>query len=100
VRAESHDPVGATPREDPARFPTAVAAPGGRRCFGPACGDHYRYMDLRKPLLLLAVAGSLVACGDNSDLERGETNCDSTSEQAQNPHDASCEETGSNDGVE
>ncbi|TFV52027.1 hypothetical protein [Blastococcus sp. TF02A-35] len=55
-------------------------------------------MDLRKPLLLLALVGSLVACGDNTDVQRGETNCDSTSDQANNPHDASCEETGSNDG--
>ena len=57
-------------------------------------------MDLRKPLLLLALTGSLVACGDNTDLQRGETNCDATSEEAANPHDASCEETGANDGDE
>jgi hypothetical protein len=54
-------------------------------------------MDLRRPLLLLAIAGSLVACGDNTDLQRGETNCDSQGEEASNPHDASCEETGSSD---
>ena len=57
-------------------------------------------MDLRRPLLLLAVAGSLVACGDNTDLQRGETNCDSQSEEASNPNDASCQETGTNDDVE
>lgn len=62
--------------------------------------DHYRYMDLRKPLLLLLLTGSLVACGDNTDVGRGETNCDSTTEGAHNPHDASCEETGTNDGSE
>jgi hypothetical protein len=56
-------------------------------------------MDLRRPLLLLAVVGSLVACGDNTDVQRGETNCDSTSQDANNPHDASCEETGTNDDV-
>ena len=56
-------------------------------------------MDLTKPLLTLAILGSLVACGDNSDLQRGETNCDSATEQANNPHDASCEETGVNDDV-
>lgn len=56
-------------------------------------------MDLRRPLLLLAVAGSLVACGDNTDLQRGETNCDSHGEEAGNAHDASCEETGTNDDV-
>ncbi len=55
-------------------------------------------MDLRKPLLVLALAGSLAACGDNSDLQRGETNCDSTETSANNPNDASCEETGQNDG--
>ena len=57
-------------------------------------------MDLRKLLVLLALAGSLAACGDNSDLERGETNCDSSGQQASNPHDASCEETGANDGAD
>ncbi|MCW2700892.1 MAG: hypothetical protein JWQ45_2427 [Blastococcus sp.] len=56
-------------------------------------------MDLKKPLILLAVLGSLVACGDNTDLQRGETNCDSSSTDASNPHDASCQETGTNDGV-
>ncbi len=54
-------------------------------------------MDLRRPVLVLAVAGALVACGDNSDLQRGETNCDSSAEEASNPHDASCEETGANE---
>jgi hypothetical protein len=56
-------------------------------------------MDVKKPLLVLALLGSLVACGDNSDVQRGETNCDSSAEDASNPHDASCEETGSNDSV-
>jgi hypothetical protein len=55
-------------------------------------------MDLRKPLLVLALAGSLVACGDNTDVQRGETNCDSTTGSADDPHDASCEETGQNEG--
>jgi hypothetical protein len=54
-------------------------------------------MDLKKPLVLLAVLGSLVACGDNTDVQRGETNCDSSATDANNPHDASCHETGSND---
>jgi hypothetical protein len=54
-------------------------------------------MDLKKPLVLLAVLGSLVACGDNSDLQRGETNCDSSATSADNPHDASCQKTGKND---
>lgn len=44
-------------------------------------------MDLRRPLLVLA--GSLVACGDNTDLQRGETNCDAQGEEASNPQDAS-----------
>jgi hypothetical protein len=56
-------------------------------------------MDLRKPVLLLLIVGSLVACGDNSDVQRGETNCDSSGQEAANPHDASCSETGRNDGV-
>jgi hypothetical protein len=57
--------------------------------------DQYRGMDLKRPLLVLALAGSLVACGgDNTNLERGETNCDSAGEEASNPQDASCEETG------
>ena len=54
-------------------------------------------MDVKKPLLVLALVGSLVACGDNSDLQRGETDCDSSGQDAQNAHDASCAETGSND---
>jgi hypothetical protein len=66
--------------------------------FGTSAGDTYRYMSPRKTLLLLALAGSLVACGDNTDLQRGETNCDSSAEEANNPHDASCQETGVNDG--
>jgi hypothetical protein len=53
-------------------------------------------MDVKKPLVVLALVGSLVGCGDNTDLQRGETNCDSSSEDA---HDASCEETGTNDGT-
>jgi len=51
-------------------------------------------MDLKRPLLVLALACSLVACGDNTNLDRGETNCDSSGEEASNPQDASCEETG------
>jgi hypothetical protein len=51
-------------------------------------------MDLRRPVLVLALVGSLVACGDNTDVQRGETNCDSAGEEAANQHDASCEETG------
>jgi hypothetical protein len=51
-------------------------------------------MDLRKSMLVLAVAGSLVACGDNTDVQRGETNCDASGQEAANSHDASCEETG------
>ena len=54
-------------------------------------------MDVKKPLVLLALIGSLVACGDNTDLQRGETNCDSAGEEASNPQDASCEETGTPD---
>jgi hypothetical protein len=56
-------------------------------------------MNVKKPLLVLALVGSLVACGDNSDLQRGETNCDSSGGDAQNAHDASCEETGTNSDV-
>ena len=51
-------------------------------------------MDLRKPVLILAVLGSLVACGDNTDVQRGETNCDSSGHDAANSHDAGCQETG------
>jgi hypothetical protein len=54
-------------------------------------------MDLTKPLIVLAVFGSLVACGDNSNLDRGETDCDSSGQQANNAHDASCAETGTPD---
>jgi hypothetical protein len=54
-------------------------------------------MDLKRPLLVLALAGSLVACGDNTNLDRGETNCDSAGEEASNEQDASCEEEGPED---
>ena len=69
----------------------SAGPPGG---FSGRCAAQYRTMNLRKPLLLLALVGSLVACGDNTDVQRGETNCDSAGEQASNPQDASCEETG------
>jgi hypothetical protein len=52
-------------------------------------------MDLKKPLVVLVLLGSLVACGDNTDVQRGETNCDSSGQEANNAHDASCSETGS-----
>ena len=55
-------------------------------------------MDLKRPLLVLALLGSLTACGDNTDLQRGETDCDSSGQEASNEHDASCAETGTNDG--
>ena len=45
-------------------------------------------------MLVLALLGSLVACGDNTDLDRGETNCDSAGKEAANSQDASCQETG------
>ena len=51
-------------------------------------------MDLKRPVVLFMLVGSLVACGDNTDLDRGETNCDSQGQEASNPQDASCEETG------
>jgi hypothetical protein len=63
------------------------------RFAAPSAGQ-YRSMDLRKPVVLVALVGSLVACGDNTDVGRGETNCDSSGQEAANPHDASCEETG------
>jgi hypothetical protein len=52
-------------------------------------------MDLKKPLIVLALLGSLVACGDNTNVDRGETNCDSSGQGAANSHDATCAETGS-----
>ena len=54
-------------------------------------------MDVKRFVVALAAAGFLVACGDNTNVERGETNCDSA-EQANNPQDASCEQTGENEG--
>ncbi len=55
-------------------------------------------MDVKRFLVALAAAGSLVGCGDNTNVERGETNCDSAGEEASNPQDASCEQTGENPG--
>jgi hypothetical protein len=52
---------------------------------------------LRGGLVALALLGSLVACGDNTNVGRGETDCDAgSSTAANNPHDASCQQTGSN----
>jgi hypothetical protein len=57
-------------------------------------------MNVRKTCVALALLGSLslAACGDNTHLQRGETDCDSASTDANNAHDASCSETGSNPG--
>src|SRR3954463_106623 len=50
-------------------------------------------MDLKRPLLVLALASSLVACGgDNTNLQRGETNCDPAPQTAATPHAAPCPE--------
>ena len=54
-------------------------------------------MDLKRPFLVLAVAGSLVGCGDNTNLDRGETNCDSSAQEASNEQDSTCEEEGPED---
>ena len=48
---------------------------------------------LRKTALALAAAALLAGCGDNTDVGRGETNCDGDV-NANNTHDAACEETG------
>jgi hypothetical protein len=53
-------------------------------------------MDVKKPFLVLALVGSLVACGDNTDVQRGETGCDTSSEDTQGSHE-DCEETGTDD---
>jgi hypothetical protein len=55
-------------------------------------------MRLARPLVVLALFGSLVACGDNTDFSRGSTNCDSSGQNASNDNDASCQETGQNPG--
>jgi hypothetical protein len=55
-------------------------------------------MRLARPLVVLTLFGSLVACGDNTDFSRGPTNCDSSGENASNENDASCQETGPNPG--
>ncbi|NDI48509.1 hypothetical protein [Goekera deserti] len=51
---------------------------------------------LKRTVLTLAAVGLLAGCGDNTDVGRGETNCDSQPTTADNAHDASCKETGSN----
>ncbi len=53
---------------------------------------------IARPLVALALFGSLVACGDNTDFSRGSTNCDSSGQNASNENDASCQETGQNPG--
>jgi len=51
-------------------------------------------MDLKKPLVLAALVGSLVACGDNTDLQRGETFCNSSGAESSTSDDERCEEDG------
>jgi predicted small lipoprotein YifL len=51
-------------------------------------------MRLARPLVVLALLGSLTACGDNTDFSRGPTNCDASGENASNENDASCQESG------
>ena len=92
--AECHR-LGTVGNGTPIDGPAAVRNDGIR--LGPVAAVQYRGMNVRKPLLVLALAGSLVACGDNTDLQRGETNCDSSQQAANNPHDASCQETGVNE---
>ena len=78
----------------PYRNAHAARRHSSRPVSAPLALPSNRPMDLRKSMLVLAVAGSLVACGDNTDVQRGETNCDSAGQDAANTHDASCEETG------
>jgi hypothetical protein len=51
-----------------------------------------RSVSTASPTLLLA--GSLVACGANQHPRPGETNCDEAGQEASNPQDAGCQETG------
>ena len=66
-------------------------------CFDLRRAASTESMDLKKPLVLLALVGSLVACGDNTNLDRGETNCDASGQEASNEQDATCEEEGPED---
>ncbi len=55
----------------------AAAHNGGRVVRGRHGGFEGGMVDLKRPLLVLAVVGSLVACGDNTDFDRGTTECGS-----------------------
>ncbi len=59
-------------------------------------------VNIKRSVLVLALVGSLTgplaACGDNTNVERGQTNCDEQGQQANNPQDASCKKTGENPG--
>lgn len=79
------------------RLPARGRIPTARFRFGAPPGVSTGGMDLKKPLVLLALAGSLVACGDNTNLDRGETNCDAQGQEASNEQDESCEEEGPED---
>jgi hypothetical protein len=52
-------------------------------------------MRLRKLFAALGIAAVLAGCGENTDLERGETNCDDSNVNSQ---DAECNQTGNVDG--
>ena len=48
-------------------------------------------MDLKRPLVVLAVVGALTACGANTDLDRGEGECNAA--EAGSTDEELCQDT-------
>ena len=46
-----------------------------RTGFTEGAAGHAAVMDLKRPLVVLAIAGALTGCGSNTDLDRGEGEC-------------------------
>ena len=72
----------------------ALARLGARWAGGFILGHGMDAEILRRAGVPDADAVVVATSGDNTNLDRGETNCDEAGQEASNPQDASCEETG------
>ena len=62
-----------------------------RAGFTGAATGHAAVMDLKRPLVVLAAIGALTACGANTDLDRGEGECNAA--EAGGSEQQLCEDT-------
>ena len=59
--------------------------------FTGAAPGHAAVMDLKRPLVVLAAIGALTACGANTDLDRGEGECNAA--EAGSTDEELCQDT-------